>query len=183
MGDWIGLDWIGISIGIGIGWIGLVLSGLDWIGLDWIGIGIGWIGLDWIGIGWIGLDWIGLVLVLGGLDWIGLVLGGLDWIGLDWYWVDWIGLDWIGLVLVLVLGASASLGVGASVGAENKNAFFLKNYIYFKVITIIQYYYNISPTLTLSSSLDFLILLSSTCFLCFKYIYIYIYFQYTGYPC
>ena len=94
-------------------------------------------------LSWIGLDWIGL----GGLDWI-----GIEWIGLDWIGIEWIGLDWIGLVL----GASASVGVGASVGAENKNAFFLKNYIYFKVITIIQYYYNISPTLTLTSSLDFL---------------------------
>ena len=76
---------------------------------------------------WIGLDWIGLVL--GGLDWIGLVLDwiGIEWIGLDWIGIEWIGLDWIGLVL----GASASVGVGASVGAENKNAFFLKNYIYF----------------------------------------------------
>ena len=56
--SWIGLDWIGIGIGIG------------WIGLDWIGIGIG------IGIGWIGLDWIGL-------DWYWYWYL-VDWIGLDW---------------------------------------------------------------------------------------------------
>ena len=39
--------------------------------------------------------------------------------------------------------------------AINRGDVFLKYYIYLKVIDIIQYYYNISPTSTFSSSLDF----------------------------
>ena len=42
-----------------------------------------------------------------------------------------------------------------------KNAFFLKYYIYLKVITINQYYHNISPTSTFCSSLDFLKLINN----------------------
>lgn len=52
---------------IGLGWLGLVLAGLDWSLLVWF---------YWFGLVFNGLDW-------SGLDWYGLVLAGYD------FWLLW----------------------------------------------------------------------------------------------